>query len=820
MTLIIDPDLLSQGAQSAIITDVAWTSSAGANTVLYSAGSNMPSWGVGEYIQVKEAFGDSNNDGLYVVRVVNVDTSNVQVSKVDGPSPVNTTAANAIFRGSNTTLTGNTATLKNVMINTDLRYIYLLPNASGNLIEADGATVQALYSFLKEQWKDDDTLNPHPFPLTAITPEQFEFIFDWEPRDFVPGSEGGANNITRKIMRTGGWREIDTADGSKLKKEYIGVITLGTFEDNNNDVAYYQLGTDPTDTGSTTDFAFAGPVNEAILTYNEVVPADTVTGFAFNSNVITRNDGGNWVTNDFRVGAQVTVLGSENTGENDGTYVITAVEDQADGNLQVAATPFTLNAADTTARFAVNYRNAITLFLRIRDGDANGKTYDQSTLADIGVSSVVNQVYRFPLTNATDLKISETDASIAANTPWTQILIRYFDQAFSRDVDGATNRDFGIVIDVGTFSGVDGATSAGGANLTTAEATIPSSTYDGGTIKMLEGTDEGNTFTILTAVGANVQLDGATFTASETNLSFVLQRSTPVVASLQEIYEKIQYLLRQASDIDSTDQTVTGKTADALLRFVGDNLECGQAIPNNPNGGGSGVIIEGFDSNDTNALTFYDNVGNPYNYPFVAAGSIAFNDNLVDDGFAEYWMFYTYTERFTNTGFGLSASSGSTATLDSSTTNLSTELTIGDYIALSGFTDPNNNGIWLVTGSITASTAAIRKINGDTVSNEAAGASISVDKNPINSPDAIIVNNNSGSPVTGTIGGSSVSFDYDYDNNVQGGRTAGSNAAITIRAIGLNTAQFVETTGTITRATGLSFSLVAGLERNYSNPTG
>jgi hypothetical protein len=53
---------------------------------------------------------------------------------------------------------------------------------------------------------------------------------------------------------------------------------------------------------------------------------------------------------------------------------------------------------------------------------------------------------------------------------------------------------------------------------------------------------------------------------------------------------------------------------------------------------------------------------------------------------------------------------------------------------------------------------------------------------------------------------------------VQGGRTAATDAAITIRAIGYETAQFVETTGTITRATGLSYSVVAGLERNYSNP--
>jgi hypothetical protein len=184
-------------------------------------------------------------------------------------------------------------------------------------------------------------------------------------------------------------------------------------------------------------------------------------------------------------------------------------------------------------------------------------------------------------------------------------------------------------------------------------------------------------------------------------------------------------------------------------------------------------------------------------------------------------MFYEYTERFTNVGFGISAASGSTATLDSSTTNLTTELVDGNYIRLSGFANPVLNGIWVLTGTPAGAgpwTAALRKINGDTVANETAGASVSLDKNPIDSPDAILVDNNSGTDITGTVGGSSVGFDYDYDNNVQGGRTAATDADIVIRALGAETAAFVEVFGTITRAVGLSFSVVAPLERNFSNP--
>lgn len=684
-----------------------------------------------------------------------------------------------------------------VTITTSNRTVTL--NIAGNLSN-DGVTLQALYSFFKEEWKDDATLIPHPFPQIAITPEQFEWIEDWTP----------TNDTTRKLIRTAGWREIDDLD--VLQKEFAGVITLGDFEDAANDTAYYQQGDDPTDTTAAVDFNLAGPVNEMVPTYDNVTPADAGTGFDFTTTTITRNDAGSWITDGYQVGARVEVSNATNV-LNNGTYVITALTASV-----ITTTGLTADTGDNTATFAVDRRNALKLFLRVRDADPNGKIYSSSNLTAIGVSELTYQAYRFPLANSSDLKITETDANIAANTPYTQIVVRYFDQSYQREVDSTTKRNFGIVIDVGTHSGVDGA-SAASTTFTTAEGGIPTTTYNGGTLILHEGTDQGS-HAISSASGTTVTLSTA-LTASESNLSFTLQRSSPVVADAEEIYEKVQYLLRQAADIDSTDQTVVGETADELLVFVGDTLVTGRAVPNNPNGGGSGVMIEGFDSNDTNRITFTDNAGTEYTFPFVAAGSIEFNPNLVNDSAGEYWMFYQYTEQFSNTGFGLSGSSGSTATLDSSTTDLVAELSNGDYINLQGFTDENNNGIWQLTGAPAGAgpwTAAVSKVNGDTVSNEAAGATITLDKNPINSPDAIIVDNNSGVDIAGAVGAASVAFDYDYDNNVQGGRTSGTDAAIIIRAIGLETAQFVETTGTITRSVGQTFSVVAALERNYSNP--
>lgn len=790
--LITDPDDLSQGLE-APVADAAWTSSSGANTTITGA-ATLPTYAAGDYFEIRDHSTPGNN-GLYIA-TGSPTSSSLPCTKVDGTNPANAAAEAVRFFGDN----GSAAQYKSVMIDVNQKRVYLLEK--GNL-SVDGVTMQALYSFLKEEWKSDADLIKDAFPVVSITPEQFEFIEGWEPRDVTsPAIQ------SKKLIRTAGWSEVSTTD--VLTKQYTGIVTLGSFEDDANDTAYYQLGSDPDDTAAAVDFTFPGPVNEAIKTYADFgVPTNLViTG----NNTITKTGGTSFITFGFKIGGRVTILSAEDTGNN-GSFVLTGVTADV---LTVSGTPLTNNADDDTMRLAADNRNAVTVFIRERDADPNGKTYDSSDVTAIGFTAVDNKAFRFPLSNATDLNIDETDANIAANSPYTQIKVRYFDQAFNREVDGATNRNFGIVIDVGTHSGVDGSAPGGGSVLTTAEGGMTVSQYDGGTLRIHEGTDENLTFPIISNTATTITVTGTL--SAGTNISFTAQRATPVVASKQQIYEKVQYLLRQAADIDSTDQTVTGRTGDELLRFVGADLLCGSLTPSNPNGGGSGVIIEGFDANDTNNLYFYDNGGVSRNYPFVAAGSISFNANLYpSDSAPEYWMFFEYTLRDVVPDFAISGASGSTASFDSAGANLPT-VAQNDYVRLTDMTNPANNGIWVVTDATpTASQFDARKIDAATVVNEGA-ASHPLDLDPIDSPQAIIVNNNAGSPITGTIGAASIAFDFDYDNNSQGGRTPGTDAPIVIRAIGLEDAQFAETFGTITRATGQAFSVVAALERNYVNP--
>ena len=81
---------------------------------------------------------------------------------------------------------------------------------------------------------------------------------------------------------------------------------------------------------------------------------------------------------------------------------------------------------------------------------------------------------------------------------------------------------------------------------------------------------------------------------------------------------------------------------------------------------------------------------------------------------------------------------------------------------------------------------------------------------------AITVNDASGTPITGTISSASIGFDYDYDGNVQGGATAGTDRAVTLIGIRPGSGKFVVATGTLTRSKAIALSLVAEQDRVYA----
>lgn len=192
-------------------------------------------------------------------------------------------------------------------------------------------------------------------------------------------------------------------------------------------------------------------------------------------------------------------------------------------------------------------------------------------------------------------------------------------------------------------------------------------------------------------------------------------------ATLEQIYTKVQYLLRQNTDIDSGAGTVIGKTAALLANFLGDTLYTTQ-----------GVYITNLNGNDINRVVFLDQNSVARQFPYTSGGNITANAPLQAGGY--YRMMYT---------------------------------------ALPGVLD--NFG----------------------------------------ESGAITVNDASGVPIAGVFSGASVGFTFDYDANVQGGRTAGTDANVTIIYGNPGSAKPGLFGGTINRAKGITFGLVAEQDRAY-----
>lgn len=609
-----------------------------------------------------------------------------------------------------------------VFINTTSKTIKL--NVVGNL-STDGVTGKALYSFLKEEWRNDPhtkNLAAFPFPLVPITDEFFEWVEGWDL----------LNDTGRNLIRNSGWLVRNTS--GNVTQHFAGVKTTGTTE--SNDQLYYELD-GASGKGSPTNFVLTGPANQGVKIIDDPNgDGNYADGFSRTTNVkvFNREQGQVFSLSSTSANGEASLTAPKVFGLDASTGTDLKITD-ADAKVALAGAITSASWAGGVATINTTAAHGLT------SGDYVAITGVTPAGYNVrGVATVVDtDTFTVPI--AVDPGAYTSGGSVGS--VYSLIRPRYFDQAFTRDVDSTTDRSFGIVVDVGTHSGVDGSFSSGGSVLTTTEGGIATENnpFAGGTLVIHEGAAAG-TYTISGNPTATTVTITTTFPAVGSNVSFTIKPPSAVPATAEQIYTKIQYLLRQNSDIDATDQSVIGKVADQLMHFVGDTLVCGRSPsgvqPTNPNGGGSGVIIEGFQSSDTNRLQFYDNGNTARTYPFVAVLTLQFGANLVADASAKYWVYFS-----TLPGAG----------------------------------------------------------------------------NDFGESGALIVDDNAGADMTGSVAAqSTIQHTFNYDGNVQGGRTAGTDAAITVIGIGLTTGQYVRATGTIERSISNSVSLVAALERNYANP--
>ena len=504
----------------------------------------------------------------------------------------------------------------------------------GNLT-ADGVSLKCLYSKLKEIWKSDATLIKFPFAMTPITDEQFEFVRGWNldssinpttkitvagaggtsalfvittsnnfntsnivPGMYVSGTGVGtgakvvsvdsntsitvsvANSGTvsgtltfwadvdysYNLIRTGGWRVTDAAN--VVQEEWIGAISLGSL---GAEATTKTVVLSATSTASTTITCSA---NTVVLTAGSYV---TGAGIPLGTTIVT---GG---TTSFVISKAITLAS--------GAIVTVRPKDQiyyqiynngASGSAlfpkNAVLTGQVNQAIKTFTNGGDDYRQSNdTLKFYVRE---QGWTYGSQTKADIGVSALSYQTYRFPVTNSSDsLKITNTDAQIdtanlvtgiANQAPYNKMSITWYATPQSRTI-GVTSYNFNVIID------------------------------------------------------ADTDVD-------------------PLVAgdaSAEQIYEFVQWSLRRGTAIDIDQSGTTSKvgvTTRELLRFVGDSL---YTVYDATDGG---VFIDSIASADKNRIYYATNTpGETVIFPYTAAGTLTFNENLYTDNSGTdsvYRLFY------------------------------------------------------------------------------------------------------------------------------------------------------------------------------------
>ena len=666
---------------------------------------------------------------------------------------------------------------------------------------------------------------------------------------------GGEILTTREMIRTAGWSEVEQAGG--VSRRYSGVVTLGALD--GNDQPYYVQ-----DAGFNTapiDTSYAGIVNQAVQWYGNVDFGDTAAD-DFVANVGTVTTGAVTVTfsnaaktidfgtaHAFEIGDLVKISGAAAAANNQ----LVVVRGVPSANV-ISVTDATLTDAvgDTgTTGTLVGYvrDDYFKIFVRTRK-----KTYADADLVDIGVSSLTYIVYRFPLTNADDLNVNTTGdaaftgatissitgngttitvttsaahglyagapvlvsgtgvanfggapgklytiAALDGGNPTTvftitssdtgsasvgttilgytdDISIKYMVNPQTQDGDVVLKGDWAAATtyalgDV-AFDVANSKTAVGGPQWYYVSATTGDSA--GANLNA----DTGNTWTLWdstilfgdadSAIGAfggqrNIEEDASATLSGPTDgnwsaYTIEIDGNAPGAtdapgATKETIYEYAQYKLRQTVDINDTQ--VLGTTGSVRRGDIADPL-----------------------------VFFVGATLNTYRDPTIPSAV------LIDDIAAPDVNNIQYNEALAVTYDGATRSTiHASPVVVTVTFNFNNNLAqdvdsifYAYYTAGEGAQAGNDYG---TTGALEVQ----RVVNG--------------------------VESDVGSDVSNNVPANGVyQFNYAFDADVTSGRTGGTDTSITVVAIGLETGQYVSTSGSITN-TGGTFSLVAPLERNF-----
>lgn len=514
-----------------------------------------------------------------------------------------------------------------------------------------GVSGQALYSKFKNIWKDDPVAIRFPFPMEAITPESFEFINGWLPDDnTLDASNGDTPFITRKLIKDAGWAE--RAPSGNIGQKWFGSISLGA----------NALGP----SGFTT--VYYNPVNPGIQTS---ITADGTDAVVDTVNNTIRFDG---------------VVGNGNTYSS-APYFYTgdAVVYQNDGTEAVAG--ITTNQVvfiryQPTGAVPTGAGHSFSLHPTRDDALADTNTIDLT-------GSTASEVLTFTAAGTPlEFFFGITEEGTASNEP-----IKFFDSVQEGSVSAGTtvlyNHDNYYEIFVreeGETYGKQNNSDIGVSVINNQAYRFPLTSQEDINFDTDIGDGDGTTTGIGTAEYAGI---GISFYQSPQTIDIGGQpyKFNIIVNAdgqpLRTVYTKVQYLLRQATRVNSgiagtdinslsgvsyfngdgaqTDFNNSfrlGAVQPSLLQFTGSRLDA-QLVPdifnlsNNDaatadNLGNLGIYIAGLDAGDTNNVRYLDNSRDPVENPFTSSVILTFNGNLSDDGDAKFWVFYddaTTTDR-------------------------------------------------------------------------------------------------------------------------------------------------------------------------------
>ena len=505
---------------------------------------------------------------------------------------------------------------------------------------ASGVTLQAVYSFCKEEWKTDAILNKFRFPFDAITAAKMDLVNGWDWED----------QQTIDLIRDGGWSLRDS--GGTSQEEYMCIISLGGSFVESSDKAYYQgdVGFDQ----SVTIFDKTDSLNEPVKVYGDVTHGDFDNRDFFK--IYLREQAKTYAGGSLLVDQNLSVL----------DYTVYKLPLVNAVDIKITASDLTVDTTEpyVGASNGVGFDGSVTM-----DDPTFTLTSASITfvIGDVGkIITIIsgNNTGRYEIATFTDASNVDVDRNFSA----TEGLI-----GFNRRVKGMT-------VDYVKGSSFTTWTSGGGYAVDTVTLDNVVATprwfraivlHSGETVNPSSDTTNWAAYPGEKQIGDNYYAFNRIVNANN--------------GDLEKVYEFTQRQLRQPISINDclisgNAVTVYGNVAVPLAGFLGDTLQT------NP-----GTLVNGFDINDKNRIQMFDITvdggglnaeGVPVtttqrDYPFVAAGTIVFNQALIDDPDAEFTMYFTNDDAGEDAGCDFDTTSG-IIVQDSDTVDIKAEAISGN----------------------------------------------------------------------------------------------------------------------------------------------